>query len=73
MKITKKQKEKIIDEHRIEQIQAELTFKKIQGSGNKCPKCKAIGYFGTINRYCNEKEETIICGWCGKITKVKGK
>jgi len=50
-----------------------LKILKFKGCGVVCPKCRSIGYFGSVITYVTEKEnqEYILCGWCGEITKKR--
>ena len=61
-----------MDKQEIEIQLSELKLQYLKGSGNKCPKCKRKGNFGSIVSYeCESGNRYLLCGWCGAITEIK--
>lgn len=60
------------DREEMDFIIKELKLKAYVGFGNKCPKCKRAGSFGSILKYeCESGNTYLICGWCGTINLIE--
>ena len=57
----------------LRKIKRELEITKFRGAVNTCPKCQKSGEFGSVVRYLTKLNTYLICGWCGKTTKIKNK
>lgn len=55
----------------IEEKIKELKLMRLKGCMNQCPDCKRRGEFGSIIRYIGNKKDYLICGWCGKVSKIE--
>jgi len=61
----------ITDEDELKHIAFNLKLDMFKGIANTCPQCNHKGVFGSIVKYqCESLNEYIICGWCGKTTKI---
>lgn len=54
-------------------IREDMKLSRMKGCGNKCPRCKKRGYFGSISKLCSpdgKEDIAMICGHCGVISDL---